>query len=477
MFTPRVAKADPAARPADPRSAVLQTQPAQEEAEHSAPVPGARDLTGIPALPPGRPLDLAARRLFESRFGEDFSRVRIHSDAHTASALGARAYTVGETIVFNEAEYSPDSRSGRYLLAHELAHVVQQRRGGECAAMAGDPNLESAAANAADAVSRGAPVTVGRAGAVGIARQAQNAGTGNAAAQPVGDASRPAVDALLTSFAAASGAEKNRIGMQAVREVIAAYRFSTMGLAEMHYEPTMSKFDALTTGLGGAGRRSRIEFGPGSFNQGFEAFVHVVAHELEHVAQNLVGDYRAISDKPGDSVVQEFLAYSGSVLQVAPVAIQGRRGLLGELRTPTPAPALPALPAGQLAGEAGAALAKWMQLSAEEQRRYWPQFESTRDKLLERISNDAPRALRPPTPDRTSPAFAQWRDGVPSVYDPLSPDYDPDVANSPWSKVKDQWKKYDAAKPPPPARTTPRPIGGVVADATGTGAETAEATV
>jgi hypothetical protein len=415
------------------------------------------ERSGGPA--PGRPLSRAARAYFEPRFGHDFSRVRVYSDP-SAAALGARAYTVGEAIVVNDAEPALTRPAGQHLLAHELAHVVQQRRGGAHGRAAGDPGLEAAARNAAREVMRGRSAAVAGAAAVGVACQPQAQGA--AAGAPVGDAVRPSVEALLTAFAAASGGEKNRIGMQAVREVVQAYSFSTKGLAGMRYEPGMTAHDATTQSLGDGTRRSRIEFGPGTFNKGFEEFVHTVAHELEHVAQDLIGDYRQI---PGDDTyahpVQEFLSYSGSVLQVAPTPGRPGRGLLGELRAaPAAAPALPALPPEYLAGEANHALTAWQKMSAEEQQRYWPQFQAARDKLLQRISNDAPRALRPP-PDQASPAFARWRDGVPSVYDPLSPDYDPDVAQSRWSAVKDQWKKFDAVRPPQ-ASAASRPIGGVV---------------
>jgi len=79
----------------------------------------------------GRALEPETRAYFEHRFGHDFSRVRVHADsaaASSASAAGAMAYTVGSDIVFGAGLYSPKSESGRTLLAHELAHVVQQQR-------------------------------------------------------------------------------------------------------------------------------------------------------------------------------------------------------------------------------------------------------------------------------------------------------------------------------------------------------------
>lgn len=73
---------------------------------------------------PARPLDAGARAFFEPRFGHDFSGVRLHDDARAAEsarAVGALGYTVGEHIVF------ADGQAGqRAVLAHELAHVVQQ---------------------------------------------------------------------------------------------------------------------------------------------------------------------------------------------------------------------------------------------------------------------------------------------------------------------------------------------------------------
>jgi Domain of unknown function (DUF4157) len=81
---------------------------------------------------PGRALDAASRALFEPRFGFDFGRVRIHDDAGAAAAaaaVSARAYTVGDHIVFANRQFEPATERGRALLAHELVHVLQQRSG------------------------------------------------------------------------------------------------------------------------------------------------------------------------------------------------------------------------------------------------------------------------------------------------------------------------------------------------------------
>ena len=82
---------------------------------------------------PGQPLDAATRAFMEPRFGRDFSHVRVHADAaaaDSAHAVGALAYTVGADLVLGSGRYQPASAAGRALLAHELAHVVQQQGGG-----------------------------------------------------------------------------------------------------------------------------------------------------------------------------------------------------------------------------------------------------------------------------------------------------------------------------------------------------------
>ncbi|WDT74075.1 MAG: DUF4157 domain-containing protein [Candidatus Manganitrophus sp.] len=80
----------------------------------------------------GQPLDPAARAFMEPRFGHDFSQVRIHTDpkaATSSQSIQALAYTAGRDIVFNSGQYSPNTEHGKRLLAHELAHVVQQGEG------------------------------------------------------------------------------------------------------------------------------------------------------------------------------------------------------------------------------------------------------------------------------------------------------------------------------------------------------------
>lgn len=78
----------------------------------------------------GQPLPNSERTFFEGRFGRDLGAVNIHADAKAerlAGALSARAFTVGREVYFGRDEYRPNSQEGRRLLAHELAHVLQQR--------------------------------------------------------------------------------------------------------------------------------------------------------------------------------------------------------------------------------------------------------------------------------------------------------------------------------------------------------------
>ena len=83
-------------------------------------------------LGPGQPLDGSTRTRMESAFGESFSQVRVHDDAPTAGLardLGAQAFTLGEHVAFGQGSFRPGTPAGDALLAHELAHVVQQSGG------------------------------------------------------------------------------------------------------------------------------------------------------------------------------------------------------------------------------------------------------------------------------------------------------------------------------------------------------------
>ncbi|WP_224369514.1 eCIS core domain-containing protein [Hyalangium versicolor] len=98
---------------------------------------------------PGQPLDPGTRSFMEERFNQDFSHVRVHSDARAAAsarAVNALAYTVGRDIVFGSGQFAPSKETGQRLLAHELVHTLQpgparlQRAAGSGATEPVDPD-------------------------------------------------------------------------------------------------------------------------------------------------------------------------------------------------------------------------------------------------------------------------------------------------------------------------------------------------
>lgn len=127
---------------------------------------------------PGQPLDTTTRTSMESRFRHDFSDVRIHSDAtaaESAESVSATAYTVGRHIVFGHGQPSLASVAGPPLLAHELAHVVQQSRGGPALQLDAFAPHERDAQSAAHAVATGVPlVNVACHTGVGLARNGKH---------------------------------------------------------------------------------------------------------------------------------------------------------------------------------------------------------------------------------------------------------------------------------------------------------------
>jgi hypothetical protein len=124
----------------------------------------------------GQPLDPGTRAYMESRFGEDFSGVRVHTDANAADSargVNANAYTVGRDVVFDAGQYAPNTIEGQKVLAHELAHVVQQSRGGAVPSVSSHASHEHSASNTAKNIVTTPHNSVGVQGAteVGLARQ------------------------------------------------------------------------------------------------------------------------------------------------------------------------------------------------------------------------------------------------------------------------------------------------------------------
>jgi hypothetical protein len=103
-----------------------------DESEQRDQDPGPSPVHDVIGKGGGMPLDESTRASMESRFGQDFSDVRIHTDSRaseSAEAVGANAYTVGNDVVFRSGHFDSASPTGQRTIAHELSHVVQQRSG------------------------------------------------------------------------------------------------------------------------------------------------------------------------------------------------------------------------------------------------------------------------------------------------------------------------------------------------------------
>jgi hypothetical protein len=124
-------------------------------------------VAGVPGGP-GGPLPAPLMRRFEASLGTDLSSVRVHTGGESAAAaraVGARAYALGQDIHFGAGQYDPASAAGQHLIAHEVAHTVQQRGGSPVrrhkleVSSPGDA-VEVEADRAADAMVRGEPARV-----------------------------------------------------------------------------------------------------------------------------------------------------------------------------------------------------------------------------------------------------------------------------------------------------------------------------
>ncbi|HYH79031.1 MAG TPA: DUF4157 domain-containing protein [Longimicrobium sp.] len=166
----------------------------------SAPAPAAAPAIVHDVLrAPGAPLDAGVRAAMEPRFGHSFADVRVHADgraAESAAAVGAHAYAVGRDVVFGAGRYAPSSRDGRRLIAHELAHVVQQSGAGTAMQASlevgrSDAPEERAADAAADAVMRGDTAPALGAAPLAVSREDGDGGTPVPTPAPAADGGVP----------------------------------------------------------------------------------------------------------------------------------------------------------------------------------------------------------------------------------------------------------------------------------------------
>jgi hypothetical protein len=149
---------------------MLRPVPAAPQAQRTA---ASRPTPAAPAFDPlpqgsGRALPPALRADMENRFATDFGRVRVHDGpaaAVQAERLQARAFAAGQNIVFGPGQFRPEDPAGRGLIAHELAHVLQQRGAHGPAAMPTSGEraaLEAEADQATEAIAGGGTARIGQ---------------------------------------------------------------------------------------------------------------------------------------------------------------------------------------------------------------------------------------------------------------------------------------------------------------------------
>ncbi|HYO14628.1 MAG TPA: DUF4157 domain-containing protein, partial [Thermoanaerobaculia bacterium] len=234
----------------------------------------------------GSPLPAPVRSFFEPRFGHDFGAVRVHTGTaagEAARAVSARAFTVGNDVVFGAGEWSPETTEGRRLLAHELTHVVQQtplvaRR---------EPLLQRAPLAASDAVPHApaipalAPANGPEGDPAGELEPPLRAEPGTAALSP-GGSSPPEDQGGLRALLARLGA-----GLP-LSSAIRSRMETAFGRSFAHVRVhTDSAAAGLATTLGARAFTvgEHIAFGAQEYRPGTLVGDALIAHELAHVAQ------------------------------------------------------------------------------------------------------------------------------------------------------------------------------------------------
>jgi len=180
--------------------------------------PDAASLVSAATSSTGSALPSAIQRKFESSLGADLSSVRVHTgdaSAAASSAISARAYTLGQDIHFAAGQYDPSTPAGEHLLAHEVAHTVQQAGGAvgaQCKLEVSEPGdaLEIEADRAADAMVSGQ-----------VFRMSSGAGVQRSVMRTPGDDTTGERDAAPTSTTdgggpASDGDEASEAGPQTV---------------------------------------------------------------------------------------------------------------------------------------------------------------------------------------------------------------------------------------------------------------------
>jgi hypothetical protein len=228
----------------------------------------------------GQPLDASVRRFMEPRFGLDFSHVRVHSDAlaaRSADMLDARAFTVGSDIVLGADENAPDTADGRQLLAHELAHVVQQAPPSREGATASATGAEREAAALSRAVDGNAPTVVSARVPFGTLQRQETK-------NPRDDTAK----AIIARAKDVKTAAAER-AVQLVKDIVATYYSGDAAkVNSVVYDNAKAGNGLLTQSVGsGSGAKGTIYVGDYFLEHvnSFARRVLQVGHELEHVDQ------------------------------------------------------------------------------------------------------------------------------------------------------------------------------------------------
>jgi hypothetical protein len=229
---------------------------------------------------PGHSLDAASRQFIEPRLRHDFSAVQVHSDSQAAASarsVGALAYTVGSHIVFGQDLYRPATPQGRMLLAHELAHVVQQSRGNSGA---GDSVsiLEAAADRAAVALLHPNASAVSVDGATAPRLLCQNkppdvAGTGTVSAMTPEDMYNKLI--AMRGFDEAIPVAKLDATKEKLAEMEAQLKTSTDPQLRRQYNRLLSQYNISTFEAAG---------GPAGYGYNTYAIVQVVGPDGKIIA-------------------------------------------------------------------------------------------------------------------------------------------------------------------------------------------------
>jgi len=330
---------------------------------------------------PGQPLDADTRAFMEPRFGHNFSQVRIHTDeaaAASAQSVNALAYTVGQQVVFDDAHYAPQTAAGRRLIAHELAHVVQQS--GTTVAVANERHLEAEADRVEAAVmsNDAAPPIMARSGSTLLKKD----GAGQAQPpQPVAPVPPSQRQQLIIETARSAAAIRAQVALMRLRGIVPpgpqgrpdpgdAMRRRAIALARVMFEwdnPNMDQIEevvgAIVTQLtnpqvmiGGRGDpecgnraayvrglRPPIVLCPTFFSDTAEQRIRTMIHEAAHLARigsaALGESYCVIFDcatscggfDSADSWAQFIHCLSGQTPD-QPTVIQGQPGRGGQQR-------------------------------------------------------------------------------------------------------------------------------------------------